>query len=76
MRERAFGRNRPTGLPMAFDWGETFFHGVANGGRTYPGQLTNSTPSGAAWLPGGSVGPEGSVLCTVLMVLCWILCSI
>ena len=66
----------PIGLHMAFDWGETFFYGVANSGKTYPGQLMNSGPSGPVWLSGGSVGPEGSVLCTLLMVLCWILCSI
>jgi membrane protease YdiL (CAAX protease family) len=66
----------PIGLHMAWDWGETFFYGVANSGKSYPGQLMNSGPSGPAWLSGGSVGPEGSVLCTLLMVLCWILCSI
>ena len=66
----------PIGLHMAWDWGETFFYGVANSGKTYPGQLMNSGPSGPVWLSGGSVGPEGSVLCTLLMVLCWILCSI
>jgi len=66
----------PIGLHMSWDWSETFFYGVANSGKTYPGQLLNSSPSGPAWLSGGSVGPEGSVLCTLLMVLCWILCSI
>ena len=66
----------PIGLHMAWDWGETFFYGVANSGKTYPGQLMNSGPSGPLWLSGGNVGPEGSVLCTLLMVLCWILCSI
>jgi hypothetical protein len=65
----------PIGLHMAWDWGETFFYGVANSGRTYPGQLMNSSPSGQAWLSGGSVGPEGSVLCILLMILCWILFS-
>jgi membrane protease YdiL (CAAX protease family) len=66
----------PIGLHMSWDWSETFFYGVANSGRTYPGQLMNSRPSGPAWVSGGSVGPEGSVLCTLLLVLCWILCSI
>ena len=66
----------PIGLHMSWDWSETFFYGVANSGKTYPGQLLNSSPSGPAWLSGGSVGPEGNVLCTLLMVLCWILCSI
>jgi hypothetical protein len=66
----------PIGLHMSWDWSETFFYGVANSGKTYPGQLMNSSPFGPAWLSGGGVGPEGSVLCTLLMVLCWILCSI
>ena len=64
------------GLHMAFDWGETFFYGVANSGKTYPGQLMISSPSGPAWLSGGSVGPEASLLYTLLTVFCWILCSI
>ena len=66
----------PIGVHMAFDWGETFFYGVANSGKTYPGQLMISSPSGPAWLSGGSVGPEGSLLYTLLTVFCWILCSI
>ena len=65
----------PIGLHMAWDWGETFFYGTANSGATYPGQLMNSSSSGPAWLSGGAVGPEGSVLCTLLMVLVWFLCS-
>jgi membrane protease YdiL (CAAX protease family) len=65
----------PIGLHMAWDWAETFFYGVANSGKTYPGQLMNSSSSGPAWLSGGAVGPEGSVLCTLLMVLAWFLCS-
>lgn len=66
----------PIGLHMAFDWGETFFYGVANSGKTYPSQLMASSLSGPAWLSGGSVGPEGSVLFTLLMVFSGILCSI
>jgi membrane protease YdiL (CAAX protease family) len=66
----------PIGLHMAFDWGETFFYGVANSGENYPGQFMNSSPSGPAWLSGGSVGPEGSVLCAFLMIVVWVLCSI
>jgi hypothetical protein len=74
------------GLPWRLMFGGRFWvgallgfvalHGVANSGKTYPGQLMSSRPSGPAWLSGGNVGPEGSVLCTLLMVLCWILCSI
>ena len=65
----------PIGLHMAFDWGETYFYGVADSGNAPPGHLLNSTSSGPAWLSGGTVGPEGSVLCTLLLVVVWIICS-
>jgi len=65
----------PIGLHMAFDWGETFFYGVANSGHKLPGHLLNSSSSGPAWLSGGTVGPEGSLLCTLLMVVLWLICA-
>jgi len=36
------------------------------------GHLTSSSLQGPVWLSGGSVGPEGSFLCFVLIVLLWI----
>ena len=65
----------PIGLHMAFDWGETYFYGVAYSGNALPGHLLNTTSSGPAWLSGGTVGPEGSVLCTLLLVVVWTICS-
>jgi membrane protease YdiL (CAAX protease family) len=65
----------PIGLHLAFDWGETYFYGVANSGQTLPGHLLNSSSSGLAWLSGGTVGPEGSVLCTLLIVVVWLICA-
>ena len=65
----------PIGLHAAFDWGETYFYGVANSGHSWPGHLLNSSSSGPAWLSGGTVGPEGSVLLTVLMIVTWLLCA-
>ena len=65
----------PIGLHMAFDWGETYFYGVANSGHKLPGHLLNSTSSGPAWLSGGTVGPEGSLLCTLLIVMVWLICA-
>ena len=62
----------PIGLHMAFDWGETYFYGVADSGQTLPGHLLNSSSSGPAWLSGGTVGPEGSVLCTLAIGLLWL----
>jgi uncharacterized protein len=65
----------PIGLHMAFDWGETYFYGVANSGQTLPGHLLNSSSSGPPWLSGGTVGPEGSTLCTLLIVVVWLICA-
>lgn len=56
---------------MAVDWDETYFYGVANSGQALPGHLLNSSSSGPGWLSGGTVGPEGSVFCTLLFVVMW-----
>ena len=50
------------GLHAAFDWGETFLFSVPNSGLVAPGHLLNSSFQGPAWLTGGTVGPEGSVM--------------
>ena len=65
----------PIGVHMAFDWGETYFYGVADSGNVLPGHLLNSSSAGVAWLSGGTVGPEGSVLCTVMMIVVWVICA-
>jgi CAAX protease family protein len=65
----------PIGVHMAFDWGETYFYGVVDSGHVLPGHLLNSSSTGAAWLSGGSVGPEGSVLCTVLLIIIGAICA-
>jgi len=59
----------PIGLHLAFDWGETYFYGVADSGQVLPGHLFNSSSSGPAWLSGGTVGPEGSILCTLMIAI-------
>src|SRR3974377_2389718 len=61
------------GFHAAWDWGETFFYSVPDSGISYPRQqLLASSLHGSPWLTGGSVGPEGSVLCLVLMAIAWI----
>jgi hypothetical protein len=50
------------GLHAAFDWGETFLYSVPDSGLVAPGHLLNSSLHGRAWLTGGMVGPEGSVM--------------
>lgn len=60
------------GFHAAWDWGETFFYSVPDSGIKSPGHLLSSSLHGADWLSGGSVGPEGSVLCFVVIALTWI----
>jgi uncharacterized protein len=60
------------GFHAAWDWGETFFYSVPDSGIKSPGHLLSSSSRGAEWLSGGSVGPEGSVLCFVVIALTWI----
>jgi len=63
----AFGLRRTgslwlvVGWHAAFDFGETFLYSVPNSGVVFQGHLSNATLRGAAWLTGGTVGPEGSV---------------
>jgi len=65
----------PIGFHLAFDWGQTYFYGVADSGNVTPGHLLDSASSGPAWLSGGAVGPEGSALCTAVIALVWLLCA-
>ena len=61
----------PIGLHAAWDWAQTYFYGVPDSGIVVPGHLLNSKFTGPAWLTGGSVGPEGSVLCLALLIVLW-----
>jgi uncharacterized protein len=60
------------GFHAAWDWGETFFYSVPDSGMVSPGHLLSSSLHGPAWLSGGSVGPEGSVLCFLTIAIIWI----
>lgn len=60
------------GFHAAWDWGETFFYSVPDSGMVSPRHLLSSSLRGPTWLSGGSVGPEGSVLCFVVIALVWI----
>jgi uncharacterized protein len=59
------------GFHAVWDWGETFFYSVPDSGEVWPGHLLRSSLHGPAWLTGGSVGPEGSVLCFVVIAVIW-----
>jgi membrane protease YdiL (CAAX protease family) len=60
------------GFHAAWDWGETFFYSVPDSGMKSPGHLLSSSLHGPAWLSGGSVGPEGSLLCFVVVGVVWL----
>ena len=60
------------GFHAAWDWGETFFYSVPDSGMVSPGHLLSSSLHGPDWLSGGSVGPEGSLLCFVVIAVAWV----
>jgi hypothetical protein len=57
------------GMHGAWDWGESYFYGVPDSGVVLKGHLMNASFHGPAWLTGGTVGPEGSVLVAAVLVL-------
>jgi hypothetical protein len=57
------------GMHGAWDWGESFFYGVPDSGVVLKGRLLNPSFHGPAWLTGGTVGPEGSILVAAVLVL-------
>ena len=59
------------GFHAAWDWGQSYLCGVADSGTTEPGHLLSPSFHGPTWLTGGSVGPEGSVLCFLLVLALW-----
>ena len=63
----------PIGFHVGWDWCETCLYGVADSGNLSSKHLLNPSFSGPSWLTGGSVGPEGSLLClALLVVLCFV----
>ena len=61
------------GMHMTWDWSETFLYSVPDSGLLAPGHLLNSSFHGSAWLTGGSVGPEGSLLVFLIVAGMWII---
>lgn len=60
------------GFHAAWDWGETFFYSVPDSGTVFPGHLLVSSLHGPRWITGGSVGPEGSLLCFLVIAVVWV----
>ena len=57
------------GAHAGWDWGQSFVYGVSDSGNPAVGHLLNSHSQGPDWLSGGSVGPEGSVLSSLMQVV-------
>jgi membrane protease YdiL (CAAX protease family) len=60
------------GFHTSWNWAQSYLYSVPNSGTRMTGHLTNATLQGPIWLAGGSVGPEGSALCFVLIAILWI----
>jgi membrane protease YdiL (CAAX protease family) len=63
------------GFHAGWDWGQTFFYGVADSGLAPYHNLFDSSFHGPVWLTGGSVGPEASVFTPVVLLVVAILFS-
>lgn len=56
------------GCHAAWDWAESYFFGSADSGMYSSGRLFTLLPHGNAYLSGGTDGPEGSMLCLVVLI--------
>lgn len=63
------------GFHAAFDWMALWVFSAPNGGETLPGRLLAASFRGPAWLTGGGLGPEASVLVPVVLALLWLALS-
>jgi len=64
------------GFHLGYDWGQTFLYGVPNSGLLPSQSLLNASLSGPRWLTGGTVGPEASIFCPIVLAIVAILFSL
>jgi len=64
------------GFHLGYDWGQTFFYGLPNSGLTPSHNLFHVTLNGPQWLTGGTVGPEASVICPLVLAVVAVLFSL
>jgi membrane protease YdiL (CAAX protease family) len=64
------------GFHLGYDWGQTFLYGVPNSGLLPSQSLLNASFSGPRWLTGGTVGPEASIFCPIVLAIVAILFSL
>src|SRR5580698_1120593 len=64
------------GFHLGYDWGQTFLYGVPNSGLLPSRNLLNASLSGPHWLTGGTVGPEASIFCPIVLAIVAIVFSL
>jgi uncharacterized protein len=64
------------GFHLGYDWGQTFLYGVPNSGLLPSQSLLNASLSGPLWLSGGTVGPEASIFCPIVLAIVAIVFSL
>ncbi len=57
------------GFHSAWDWSQSFLYGVPDSGSLMQGRLFATHAQGNPLFSGGSAGPEGSLLCTPVLLL-------
>jgi membrane protease YdiL (CAAX protease family) len=60
------------GLHAAGDYAETFIYSVPDSGLKATGHLLNSCFHGPRWLTGGTIGPEGSAVDFLVLVIAFV----
>jgi hypothetical protein len=66
----------PLGIHAAWDWGESYFYGVSDGGFPAVGHLFGARFHGNPLLTGGGFGPEASIFSLVLLAIWGVIFSI
>jgi uncharacterized protein len=64
------------GFHLGYDWGQTFLYGVPNSGLLPSQSLLNASLKGPRWLTGGTVGPEASICCPIILAIVAIVFSL
>jgi len=59
----------PIGLHYSWNFVMGFGYGLPISGHVLPWKVLEATPRGPVWLSGGDYGPEGSILCTGILVV-------
>ncbi len=57
------------GFHLGYDWGQTFLYGVPNSGLLPSQSFLNASLRGPRWLTGGTVGPEASIFCPIVLAI-------